>query len=98
MKNINEITNVKTVSIPSRETEHRTKVWEEMQLLVLALTIIGQCIVGGFFIIGQSLWCVANTIALIRDFKLQRPYADKVKNATMLAITIGIIVGYLFIV
>lgn len=69
-------------------------IWENLQLLVLAGTIAGQCIIGASFLIGQGIWWVCNAIALIRDFALHRPPADKIKNASLLGITTGLIVIY----
>lgn len=59
--------------------------------VVIIFTIVGQCIVGGNFYLGQFAYLIANCINTIRDFALNRPAADKVKNTTFLAITIGII-------
>ena len=59
--------------------------------VVIIFTIIGQCIVGGSFYLGQFAYLIANCINTVRDFALNRPAADKVKNTTFLAITIGII-------
>ena len=59
--------------------------------VVIIFTIIGQCIVGGSFYLGQFAYLIANCINTVRDFALNRPAADKVKNITFLAITIGII-------
>lgn len=70
-------------------------VWENLQLLVLGLTIAGQVVVGPAYLIGQTVWAVANTLALTRDFMLHRPAADKIKNSTMLALTLGLIIAKL---
>lgn len=67
-------------------------VWENLQLLVLALTIGGQMFVGVAFFAGQGLWCAANLISVIRDFMLYRPLADIIKDCMMLAITVALIV------
>ena len=93
----NLITNVRELPKQTRNTSSRTFVWEQLQFVVLALTIFGQCIVGAVFFAGQAIWLIANTIALIRDFKLHRPIADKTKNACLLAITCGIILTYLLL-
>lgn len=69
-----------------------TLVWENLQLLGLALTIFGQVTIGASYLLGQSVWWVANLLALVRDFVLHRPPADKIKNAALLAITTGLIV------
>ena len=70
-------------------------VWENLQLLVLAGTVAGQCVIGASFLVGQGIWVVCNTIALVRDFVLHRPAADKIKNAVLLGITCGLIAAYL---
>lgn len=80
--------------VQEKKNSVAVKVWENLQLVVLGLTIFGQITVGPWFLLGQSVWLVANVISLVRDFILARPYADKIKNATMTAITVGIIVAY----
>lgn len=84
-----EIKNIKYTDNPK---DKKTIIWENLQLFVLGLTILGQITVGAIFILGQGIWLVANLITLIRDFILQRPIADKVKNATLTAITCGLCV------
>lgn len=59
--------------------------------LAMACTIIGQCLVGNSFFIGQGLFLGANATYLIRDFFLGRPKADKIKNTAFTAITFGLI-------
>jgi hypothetical protein len=71
-----------------------TLIWENLQLLCLGLTIAGQILIGGSYIIGQGIWLVANIICLCRDFALGRPAADKVKNATLTAITATLCANY----
>ena len=70
-------------------------VWENLQLLCLGLTIAGQILISNY-IVGQSIWLVSNIICLARDFALNRPAADKVKNATMLALTATLCVNWYF--
>ena len=65
--------------------------------IVIIFTVIGQCIVGGNFYMGQGAYLIANAINLFRDFALRRPAADKIKNSTFFAITIGIILFNYFI-
>ena len=77
------------------EKSTRREVWENLQYLNLALTIAGQIIVGGSYMLAQSAWLVANVIALARDFTLQRPTADKVRDAAMTALTAGLMIFYL---
>lgn len=98
MREYREIKNLRFTTKPQRSVSEsestRRKVWENIQLGVLALTIIGQVTVGASFILGQGLWLVANSIALLRDFALGRPAADKLKNATLWAITCGLVITY----
>ena len=54
---------------------------ENLQLLGLALTIMGQVLVRfDLALTAQTIWLVANIIALGRDFYLERPWAQKVKE------------------
>lgn len=71
------------------------KVWENLQYLNLAMTIVGQVVIGGSYLLGQGVWLVANCIAVIRDVVLKRPAADVVKDVAMTALTAGLIGFYL---
>lgn len=71
------------------------RVWEDIQLLCLGLTIVGQILIGPMYIVGQSCWLVSNVLAIIRNFILHRPFADKIKDAVMTAITTGLMLAYL---
>lgn len=81
----------------TEQRDPRLHVWENVQLGVLGLTIFGQVVVGASFLVGQFAWLIANTIALIRDFVLQRPIADKVKDGCLWAITLGLIVSVIIL-
>lgn len=70
--------------------------WDRMNYIVLALTILGQMTVGAVYLVGQGLWLIANIITVVRDFALDRPRADKIKNTCMLCITIGLVAIRLF--
>lgn len=70
--------------------------WNRTVYVVLALTILGQMVIGLNYLWGQGAWLIANVLTLARDFALDRPTADKVKNSCMLAITIGLIVLFMF--
>lgn len=69
----------------------KEKFFESIMYLVLILLIVGQCTVGSNFMIGQCVYLSANLIAVIRDFILRRPVADKVKDCLCTAITCGLI-------
>lgn len=80
MRQVQEITNV-------RETQERPSIWAQAQYLNLALTIVGQVVIGGSYLLGQGVWLIANCIAVIRDVV--------VKDVAMTALTAGLIVFYL---
>jgi hypothetical protein len=65
---------------------------ENLQYVVLVALIVGQCTVGANFYIGQCVYLFANAVSVFRCFKLRRPAADKVKDCTCLAITVGLII------
>lgn len=62
-----------------------------LNYLVIGLLIVGQCIVGSDFIIGQCAYLIANIISVLRNFILKRPMADKIKDCSCTAITVGLI-------
>lgn len=72
------------------------KAIENLQYLILVLLIIGQCVVGQSFFIGQGVYFIANLLLVIRTFYLRRPISDKVKDVSMLGITTGIILIRIF--
>ena len=63
--------------------------------IILALLIIGQCIIRVSYLGGQFVYLAANALALVRCFYLNRQKADKVKEACCGAITLGLIGLYL---
>lgn len=85
---------METKEQPQKEQSKWGNLWTQLQYLVLGLTILGQITVGAAYLAGQGAWCIANLIAVIRDFILHRPTADIVKDSAMLAITIGLIAAY----
>lgn len=62
-----------------------------LQYIALVAFIIAQCIVGKNFIIGQSIYLIANCISVFRDFVLDRPTADKIKDSCCFGLTLGLI-------
>lgn len=69
---------------------------ENLQYFVLAALILGQCVVGESFYIGQIIYLIANALSVFRSFALRRPTSDKVKDVACLAITIGLILFKIF--
>lgn len=70
----------------------KTKIFENLQFVVLVGVILGQCTVGGNFYLGQGIYLVCNIISTTRNFVLDRAVADKVKDLCCLAITMGLII------
>ena len=78
-----------------KERKH-IKFVENLQLLGLGLTIMGQVLVRfDLALVAQLIWLGANVLALGRDFYLERPWADKIKNAALTALTAGLVVSIL---
>ena len=78
-----------------KERKH-IKFVENLQLLGLGLTIMGQVLVRfDLALVAQLIWLGANILALGRDFYLERPWADKIKNAALTALTAGLVISIL---
>lgn len=87
---VNEIKNVREIP----ETEGKTtaqKIWEAVALFCLTLTVLGQVVIGAWYLVAQAIWLTANVLTLCRDFALNRPAADKIKNACLTGLTVGLI-------
>lgn len=67
------------------------KFFENLNYIVLMLLIIGQCTIGANWVVGQFVYLSANLISVARCWILKRPMADKVKDCTCLAITLGLL-------
>ena len=82
-----------TTNISNRK---HVKFVENLQLLGLGLTILGQVLVRfDLALVAQSIWLGANVLALGRDFYLERPWADKIKNAALTALTAALVISIL---
>ena len=66
--------------------------WEIVGYVTLALCIFGQIAVGYIYLVAQFAYLVANIASVVRDFKLDLPNANKVKDVVFSAITVGLIV------
>lgn len=67
------------------------KFFENLNYVVLMGLIIAQCIIGKWYLVGQGIYLICNAISVTRDFVLKRPKADKIKDLSCTAITIGLI-------
>ena len=66
--------------------------WEGVAYACLALTIVGQILTASNVLLAQLAWLVSNLLFVARDVALKRPISDKVKDISLLLITIGLIV------
>lgn len=64
------------------------KVFESICYVQLGLIIIGQLIITKNPLLATVLFCVGNCIAVTRAIMLRRPTSDKIKDVTMLAISV----------
>ena len=66
--------------------------WETIGYFTLALCIFGQIAVGYAYMLAQIGYLVANVLSVVRDFALDLPRANKVRDIAFTAITLGLIV------
>lgn len=69
----------------------KEKIFENLSYVVLVGLIVAQCVIGNWYLVGQGLYLLCNIIMVTRDFVLARPRADKIKDISCTAITIGLI-------
>jgi hypothetical protein len=67
----------------------KEKIITNAQYLVFVLLILGQVTIGKSYVLGQTVYLVANIISITRCFLLRRPKADKVKDMGCTVVTIG---------
>lgn len=69
-------------------------IWECVGYITLALCVFGQITVGYWYIIAQCAYLVANLASVVRDFALNLPMANKVRDICFTAITAALLVIY----
>ena len=67
------------------------KLFENLNYIVLMGLIIAQCVIGKWYLVGQGIYLFCNIISVTRSIVLKRPKADKIKDFSCTAITIGLI-------
>lgn len=65
--------------------------WEIIGYLGLALCIFGQVAIGWFYLLAQFAYLIANITGVIRDFALDLPPSNKVRDIAFSAITLSLI-------
>lgn len=76
--------------------EKQNRGWENAAILCFALTVAGQGLVGGLYLVAQGIWLTANIISLVRNIVLDRPKADKLRDAGLIGLTMALIILRLF--
>lgn len=70
--------------------------WSVIGYLTLAICVGCQIIVGYVYLVAQFGYLTANVLGVARDFALNLPNANKVKDIVFTGITIGLIIIRLF--
>lgn len=70
--------------------------WEVIGYVTLALCIFGQISVGYIYMVAQVAYLVANVLSVVRDFALDLPRANKVRDVVFTGITVALIVIKIF--
>lgn len=74
----------------------QNKVYEAMGYAGLALTIIGQVVIGIDYLLGQGCWFVANGLYITKAVKQEMGKAEIVRNVAMTALTTGLMIAKIF--
>ena len=69
--------------------------WEIIGYVCLALCVVGQITVGYAYLLAQIAYLVANIASVIRDYALNLPRANKVKDICFSGITVALIIIFL---
>lgn len=75
--------------------KNTNRIWETVGYITLALCIFGQIAVGYVYIVAQIIYLIANVATVVRDFAINLPTANKVRDICFTAITVGLIVIYI---
>lgn len=70
--------------------------WEGIGYFTLALCIFGQVTIGYLYLVAQFGYLTANGLSVARDFALDLPKANKVRDIVFTAITIALITVRIF--
>lgn len=66
--------------------------WEIVGYITLALCVFGQMTVGYIYLTAQVVYLISNLASVARDFALNLPGANKVKDIVFTGITIALII------
>lgn len=76
--------------------KQKTVIWEIVGYIGLILCVFGQIAVGYLYITAQIAYLIANLSAVVRDFALDLPPANKVRDIVFTGITVALIIIRVF--
>ena len=76
--------------------KQKTIIWEVVGYIGLILCVFGQIAVGYLYITAQIAYLIANLSAVVRDFALDLPPANKVRDIVFTGITVALIIIRVF--
>ena len=76
--------------------KQKTVIWEVVGYIGLILCVFGQIAVGYLYITAQIAYLIANLSAVVRDFALDLPPANKVRDIVFTGITVALIIIRIF--
>ncbi len=76
--------------------KQKTVIWEVVGYIGLILCVFGQIAVGYLYITAQIAYLIANLSAVVRDFALDLPPANKVRDIVFTGITVALIIIRVF--
>ena len=62
---------------------------EMLNYLSLATTVVGQIVLGDFYLFGQGAFAVANAFRIIRDFRTHAETSDFIRDFAFFGLSIG---------
>lgn len=71
-------------------------IWETVGYITLALCVFGQIAVGKWYILAQTAYLISNALGVLRDYKMDLPKANKVRDWVFTGITLALIVVRVF--
>lgn len=66
--------------------------WELIGYISLFGCVLGQILIGYWYLFAQCIYLVCNLCSTIRCFAIKQNTADKIKNIVFTAITLGLII------
>ena len=67
-------------------------IWETVGYFTLMLCVFGQITVGKWYLLAQLAYLTSNILGVIRDYKMELPRANKVRDWVFTGITAALIV------